>query len=171
VLGFTSLRTGLAFLPFALATVLGAPLASRLTGYAGARVVAPTGLAAIAGAMLLLSRAPPDGSYAADVLPASLLAGLGAPLAYVPVTLASVAGVHPRERGLASGLYNTSAQLGGALVVALVAVVAAWGGKGGSEALSAGLQAAHLVGAGLLAVAALAVGTLLRGPRPERRAG
>ena len=164
VLGYSPLDTSLALLPFACAIVLGSPLAGRLAAARGVRAVAPAGLALTAAGMALLSQAPADASYAAHVLPGTILAGLGAPLGYVPATSAAFEGVGGAERGIAGGIYETSAQVGGAVAVAVVAAVAAAGGSGGSG----DFELAFLVAATALLAGAAVVARLLRSDRPHR---
>jgi hypothetical protein len=124
--------------------------------------------------MLLYARAPVDGSWLIDVLPPSLLVSMGIGLSFVPVTIAAVAGVAPQQAGLASGLINTSRQMGGSIGLAVLATVAtarteALGGDG-LEAVVSGYHRAFEVGAAFAALAALSAALLLwrvRRPRGE----
>jgi hypothetical protein len=123
-----------------------------------------TGLLLIAGGLIWFSRLPaPGGSYAADVLGPSLLAAVGLGFAFVPVTIAAVTGTRPQEAGLASGLINTSEQVGGALGLAIVATIANSrtqsalhsGVHNVTVALTKGFDTAFLAGAGFAITGAI----------------
>jgi sugar phosphate permease len=119
--------------------------------------------------LLLFSQISPHGSYAADVLAPSLLVAAGLGTAFVPVTIAAMAGVAPGEAGLASGLVNTSRQMGGALGLAILATVAtartASFASHGATALTAGYQRAFEIGAGFAVAGALVALFVLRSVR------
>ena len=121
--------------------------------------------------LLLFARAPVGGSFLLDVLPGMLLLGVGAAFAFMAVILASTAGIPEGEAGLASGLVNTSQQMGGALgLAALAAVAAAYtagldGFRTSVAALNSGYHVAFLVGAGLVVFGALIAATMLRLPK------
>ena len=120
--------------------------------------------------ILLFARTPVVGSFLADVLPGMLVLGTGASFAFMAVILASTAGVPGEEAGLASGLVNTSQQMGGALGLAVLAAVSAAytagiAGSGSDVAvLNAGYHAAFLAGTGCVVLAAVIAATLLRLP-------
>ena len=168
VLGYSPLEVGLAFLPGNL--VMGAlsiGLSAKLVMRFGIRPPLAVGLSIAALGLLLFARAPVDGNFVVDVLPAMILLGLGAGMAFNPVLLAAMSDVEPKEAGLASGVVNTSFMMGGALGLAVLASLAASrtdnllaSGDGELEALTGGYHAAFLVGA-LFAVAAAAIGGLL----------
>jgi EmrB/QacA subfamily drug resistance transporter len=124
VLGYSALRTGVSYLPLAVAIILAAGGASALVTKLGFKNVLITGMLFVAVALAWFSQIDPHGSYAVDVLGPSLLAGVGLGLAFVPVTIAAVTGTEPHEAGLASGLINTSQQVGGALGLAILASIA-----------------------------------------------
>jgi sugar phosphate permease len=90
----------------------------------GPKPVLATGLALLLVAVLWYTRIPVDGSYPVDLLPAFVLYGIGIPFSFIPISIAALAGVEEREAGLASGLINTSQQVGGAIGVAVVSTVA-----------------------------------------------
>jgi EmrB/QacA subfamily drug resistance transporter len=116
VLGFDALQTGLAFLPVSLtigALTLG--LSARLITRFGARAVLLPGLGLVAAGLALFSRAPVDGNYVVDLLPAMLLLGIGGGLSFPALMTPAMSGVAPEDSGLASGLVNTTQQVGGAL--------------------------------------------------------
>ncbi|MCF2533151.1 MFS transporter [Yinghuangia soli] len=124
VVGLSALRTGLAFLPVAIAVGLGAHLAANLLTRFGPGPIAATGLAITAVGAAWLTQLPADGGLA-DILPGLILAGVGVGPAFVAATTTAMAHVDHREAGLVSGLVNTFHELGGALGVALVSAAAA----------------------------------------------
>jgi MFS family permease len=164
VLHFSALKTGVAYLPLAVAIILSAGFAAQLVNRVGFKLVLIVGLLFVTVGLVWFSyvRAP-GGSYAADVLGPSVLAGIGLGLSFVPVTIAAVTGTTPREAGLASGLINTSQQVGGALGLAILASIAnsttrdalRSGTHSVSVALTKGFQDAFLVGAGFAVVGML----------------
>jgi predicted MFS family arabinose efflux permease len=168
VLGYTPLQVGLAFLPGNL--IMGAfslGLSAKIVMRLGIKTPLATGMALVAAGLVLFARAPVDGSFLVDVLPAMTLLGFGVGLAFNPVLLAAMSDVEQSESGLASGVVNTSFMMGGALGLAVLASLAASrtdslraGGEGPLGALAGGYHAAFLVGA-LFAAAAALVGALL----------
>src|SRR3954469_2129691 len=135
VLGYSPIEAGLAFLPMTLMIIAGSTVASRLTSRRGAKPLLVVGMTLQAIGLLLFARVSPNGSYMSDVLAPSLVTAAGLGIAFVPVTIAAMAGVAPTQAGLASGLVNTSRQVGGALGLAILATVAtahteAFGGTG-----------------------------------------
>jgi EmrB/QacA subfamily drug resistance transporter len=164
VLHFSPIKTGLSYLPLAVGIILSAGLASQLVTRIGFKPVLVTGLLLIAGGLIWFSRVPaPGGSYTADVLGPSLLAAVGLGFSFVPVTIAAVTGTKPHEAGLASGLINTSQQIGGALGLAILATVANSrtqdlfhsGVHSASIALTKGFDRAFMVGAGFAVLGAI----------------
>jgi len=134
VLGYGPLKAGLAFLPFTAGIMLSAGLASQFAPRLGVRVVAVAGMILTAGGLLLLTQIPVDGSYVANVLPALLVSSLGLGGVFVPLTLVATTGLENEDQGLASGLFNTSQQVGGALGLAILSTVAASRTHGGGSA-------------------------------------
>jgi EmrB/QacA subfamily drug resistance transporter len=173
VLHYSPLEVGLAFLPANL--IMGAfsvGISARLVGRFGIKWPLSLGLLLAAAGLLLFARAPVGGQFAADVLPAIVLLGLGTGMAFNPVMLAAVGDAEPSESGLASGVLNTSLMMGGALGLAVLASVAASrsqhllaAGHGQLSALTGGYHAAFLVGALFAAVAALLGARLLHPAR------
>jgi EmrB/QacA subfamily drug resistance transporter len=164
VLHYSALRAGVSYLPLAVAIILSAGAASAAVTRFGFKPVLLSGLMFIAGGLFWFSKVPPSGgTFAADVLGPSLLAAVGLGLSFVPVTIAAVSGTRPHEAGLASGLVNTSQQVGGALGLAILATVANSRTKsilhGGSHdlafALTRGFERAFLVGSGFAVVGAI----------------
>jgi EmrB/QacA subfamily drug resistance transporter len=123
VLGFSPLRTGFTFVATAGTAVVAAGVAQALTTRFGAKPIMTIGLILLSAAMVWYSQIPVDGSYASDLLPGYLMVGVGIAFAFVPVSIAALAGVAEREAGLASGLINTSQQIGGAIGVAVASTV------------------------------------------------
>ena len=125
VLGYGPLQAGLAFLPFTAGIMVSAGLASAYAPKVGVRRVAAVGMFITAGGLLLLAQIPVHGSYAANVLPALLVSSLGLGGVFVPLTLVATTGLEDEDQGLASGLFNTSQQVGGALGLAILSTIAA----------------------------------------------
>jgi EmrB/QacA subfamily drug resistance transporter len=167
VLHFSALKTGFAFVPGALMIIIGAQTASRTVSKVGPRRLIAIGAACAAIGMWWLSRLPVSGNYYAHVLPPMMLVSLGLGLCIVPVTVAATSGVDRREAGLASGLVNTTRQVGGALGLAALATIATEHAKGlhTPAALTSGFDRAFLV-AGFIGVA----GALLALTLPSKSA-
>jgi EmrB/QacA subfamily drug resistance transporter len=123
VLGYSALEAGLAFLPFTAGIIIGAGLSQTLVPKLGAREVPLIGMPMAIVGLLLFMRLQPDGSYVTDLLPGILLASVGMGLTFVPITLIATSGIPHDDAGLASGLYNTSQQIGGALGLAILATL------------------------------------------------
>jgi EmrB/QacA subfamily drug resistance transporter len=174
VLGYGPLEIGLAFLPANL--IMGAfslGLSAKLVMRFGIRPPLGVGLGLAAVGLLLLARAPVDGSFTPDVLPSMILLGFGAGMAFNPVLLAAMSDVAPEESGLASGVVNTAFMMGGALGLAILASLAAShtdalaaAGNGRLEALTGGYHVAFVVGAAFAAAAAVIGAALLRDRAP-----
>lgn len=170
VLGYDPMQVGLAFLPANLimaAFSLG--LSAKLVMRFGIRVPLAGGLALATIGLALFARAPLQGEFLVDVLPAMVLLGLGAGMALNPLLLAAMGDVEPGDAGLASGLVNTAFMMGGALGLAVLASLAAAhtqsqaaGGSLELAALNAGYRMAFLVGACFAGTAAILGGVLLR---------
>ncbi|MCT4356938.1 MFS transporter [Streptomyces sp. Je 1-79] len=186
VLGYGAAETGLAMLP--AAAVIGAVslgVSARLNARFGERAVLLTGLGLLAAMLGLLTRVPADASYVTDLLPVMLLAA-GFGLALPALTSLGMSGAKEEDAGLASGLFNTTQQIGMALGIAVLSTLAAArteslteAGRPVAEALTSGYHLAFGVGAGLLAAAFVVALTVLRhpkggaqpksGPRPKGR--
>jgi EmrB/QacA subfamily drug resistance transporter len=174
VLGFSALEAGLAYLPLAVGIIISAGATAGLVTRFGFKPVLVTGLIITAAGLVWFSQVDVDGSYVGDVLFPSLLAAIGLGLAFVSMTVAAVSGVETHETGLASGLINTSQQIGGALGLAILATVAnskiddvAASGASQAVALTEGFQSAFLVGAGMAIVGAI-LATVLVSSRASR---
>jgi EmrB/QacA subfamily drug resistance transporter len=124
VLGFSALETGLGYLAVALTAVVASGVSQALVTKAGVKPVLAFGMVLLGAGLLYFTQVSVDGSYLGDLLPGFIIIGVGLGFAFVPVSIAALAGVTGREAGLASGLINTSQQIGGALGLAILATVA-----------------------------------------------
>jgi EmrB/QacA subfamily drug resistance transporter len=176
VLGFDALEVGLAFLPVTVIIgTLSLGFSARLNMRFGARATLLPGLVAIAAGLALFSRVPVDASYLVDVLPVMVLLGIGAGLSFPSLMTLAMSGATQNDSGLASGLVNTTLQVGGALGLAVLATVSTSrsdsllaAGDSTASALTSGYRLAFAIGAGL-AVAAIGVAvTVLRSERAEQ---
>ena len=178
VLGYDPLEVGLAFLPSTI--VMGAMslrYSEKLIMRFGAKNTLVSSLAFIGLGLLLFARTPVDGNYLLDVVPPVVLIGLGAGMGFPSLMMLSMSGVSMQDSGLASGLINTTVQVGGAIGLAVLATVAAdrtdgllAEGESALSALNSGFHVAYLIGAGLVAVAFVVAMALLRSPSPEELA-
>src|SRR4051794_19155848 len=174
VLGFEALATGAASLPISITIgVLTLGFSARLITRFGPRSVLLPALLFIAAGLAWLSRAGVDGSYFADVFPAFLLMGIGGGLTIPALMTLAMTGVAPEDSGLASGLVNTTQQVGGAFGIAILATVAAHrtGGAPSPAALVDGYQAAFTLAAGLMIAALVVAAVVLRPSRAPTRVG
>ncbi len=162
VLGYSPIRAGLSYLPLAVSIIISAGVASQLVTKVGFKPILAAGMGLIAAGLLWFSQISVDGSFASDILGPSLLAAVGLGFAFVSVTIAAVSGIEDREQGLASGLINTSQQVGGALGLAILSAVSisVTGSSHDPTVLTEGFQSAFLVGA-CFAVLGLAATLLL----------
>ncbi|HET8582779.1 MAG TPA: MFS transporter, partial [Jatrophihabitans sp.] len=174
VKGYSPLRTGFAFLPMPLAIILGTQLSSRIVDRVGSRPLLAIGPLISAGGLLLLSRLHATSSYWLHIgLPGALITfGIG--MSFVPVTLSATTGVDRRDAGLASGLINTTRQIGGSVGLAALLTIAAsrshaLAGSGVAVAQTAGYTRSFAVSAVLLLIAA-AVALLVLPARPSQPA-
>jgi predicted MFS family arabinose efflux permease len=171
VLGYSAIEAGLAFLPMTAGIAIASTIAGRLSGRVGAGRVLSGGMTLIAIGMLGFSFVSADGSFWSDVLVPGVVTAVGLGFSFVPVTIAATAGVERGRAGLASGLINTSRQLGGSLGLAILATVATSAATGATAAgVTDGFHVAFLVGAGFAVLGALtSLGGLsrVRQPAPE----
>jgi predicted MFS family arabinose efflux permease len=157
VLGFGPLKAGVSFLPFTAGVMLSAGLASGLAPRIGVRPVAAAGMVLTVIGMILFARMPVDGSYAIDVLPGMIVGSLGMGAIFMPLTLVATTGLEDEDQGLASGLFNTSQQVGGALGLAILTTIAAGQTHGGSPAAQVHGFHYAFAGAGVLVALSLLV--------------
>jgi EmrB/QacA subfamily drug resistance transporter len=174
VLGYSPIHAGLSYLPLALTIIASAGIASQLVTRVGFKPVLATGMALIAIALAWFSQVSVDGGFLTDILGPSVVAAAGLGFAFVTTTIAAVSGVREHESGLASGLINTSQQIGGALGLAVLSTVAtsrtddvlAQAGGGPSQltnALNEGFQSAFLAGSGIALLGLVLTLVLIRG--------
>ncbi|HZQ16293.1 MAG TPA: MFS transporter [Gaiellaceae bacterium] len=168
VLALSPLEAGLAFLPMALTIMVAARQAGRLVSLFGARSVLTSGLTMMTAGLLLLARIGSSGSAAGYVILPGVLVALGIALSIVPSTIAATQGARPEQAGLASGLVNTSRQVGGAVGIALLISLASQrtsnligDNRSVLGAVTDGFRLAYLVGAGLCVAAAACARLLL----------
>jgi EmrB/QacA subfamily drug resistance transporter len=166
LLRLSALRTGLAFLPVALATMIGAHLATRAVARFGARPVAAAGFAATAAGLALLSRLPEIGHVASDVLPGFLLAAAGLGAGFVAATTTAMSRVDHHHAGLASGIINTGHELGASLGIAVVSAIAGPSLAGAATAPATGFGHAFATTAAVAALLAVVTPLLLPAGRP-----
>jgi EmrB/QacA subfamily drug resistance transporter len=171
ILGYDALEVGLAFLPSTV--VMGAlslGVAGRLAMRFGPQPVLVASLPLIVAGLALFVRAPVGGSYVEHVLPVTVLLGTGAGLSTPALMMLAMSGVSPQDAGMASGLVNTTTQVGGAIGLAILATLAAErtssaGGAADPAALNAGFHLAYLVAAGAVALSVLVALVVLRTPK------
>jgi MFS family permease len=175
ILGYDALEVGLAYLPL---TVVMGTMSFRFTGqlnlkYGPEATLVPAMIFVAAG-LLWLARTPIDANYAVDLLPSMILIGLGAGLGFPSLMTLAMSGVAEGDSGLASGLVNTSLQVGGAIGLAVLTTFATdrtdrllADGEPAAEALNSGYHLAYLIGAGLVLVAIAIAFTALRARIPE----
>jgi MFS family permease len=178
VLHYSAVRSGLAFVGFALTVVVISNVAQAAVGRIGVRPTLTLGLLVSAGSVALLTRLPVHGHYFWDLFPAFVLGGAGMAFSFVPVTIASLTGVERSDAGIASGLINTSRQIGGAIGLAAVSAIAAsstshyylhvhtaFTASSSAVALDHGFQTALYALTGLLLLGALIAATLIKSPQ------
>jgi len=182
ILHYSAVESGVAFAAFALSVVVLSNVAQVVVGRLGVRPTLAAGLLLSAASVAYLTRLPVDGHYFSDLFPAFVLGGAGMGLSFVPVTIAGLTGVQVADAGVASGLINTSRQIGGAMGVAAVSAIAAASTNGyltshpglglaNGVALDHGFRTGLYVLVGLLLAGALIVVALVRpAPAPGARA-
>jgi hypothetical protein len=135
VLGYSPMKTGIAYLAVAATAILWSGVAAQLVNRVGVKPVIATGMTLLTVALVFFTQVSVGGSYVSDLLPGFLLIGAGLGFSFVPISIAALAGVRASEAGLASGLFNTSQQVGGALGIAALSAIAT---STTSEAVSTG---------------------------------
>jgi EmrB/QacA subfamily drug resistance transporter len=169
VLGYSAMKTGLAYLAVAGTAIVWSGVAGQLVTRVGVKPVLVVGMTMLTAGLLYFTQVSVGGSYVGDLLPGFLIIGVGIGFSFVPISIAALAGVKPAEAGLASGLINTSQQIGGALGIAALSTIATsrtedsvGSGSALSVALVDGFQSAFLVGAIVAALGIVAALTLIR---------
>jgi EmrB/QacA subfamily drug resistance transporter len=174
VLGYSPIEAGLSYLPLAVSIIIASAIGSQLVTRIGFKPVLAAGMVFVAAALVWFSQVSVGGGFTTDILGPSLLAAVGLGFAFVTTTIAAVSGVREQESGLASGLINTSQQIGGALGLAVLAtiansrtddVIASSGGdpSGLPNALTEGFQSAFLGGAVIAGLGLVLTLVLIRG--------
>jgi predicted MFS family arabinose efflux permease len=170
VLGYSPIHAGLSYLPLAVTIIVAAGLGGQLVTRFGFKPILAAGMLFVAGGLLWFSQVSLGGGFLTDILGASLLAAIGLGFGFVTSTIAAVSGVEEREQGLASGLINTSQQIGGALGLAVLSTIAttrtndlmATGHSTLPNALTEGFQSAFLGGAVIALLGFVATLVLIR---------
>jgi EmrB/QacA subfamily drug resistance transporter len=172
VLHYSAIETGVAYLPLTLTIIVLATVAQNVVTRIGVRRILPVGLVLAAAGLVLLAQIPADGHYFFDLFPAFLISAVGLAFTFVPVTIAALTGVREADAGVASGLLNTTQQIGGAIGLAAASTIAttftsryvdshAGASALGGPALTYGFQITFYVLAGLAALAAVLAATMI----------
>jgi EmrB/QacA subfamily drug resistance transporter len=169
VLGYSAMETGVAYLAVAGTAILWSAVAGQLVTRVGVKPVLVIGMAMLTGGLVFFTQVSVGGSYLRDLLPGFLVIGVGIGFSFVPISIAALAGIRPAEAGLASGLINTSQQIGGALGIAMLSTIATSRttdalatGTVPPQALVDGFHSAFVVGAVVAGLGLLAALTLVR---------
>src|SRR5437667_1987893 len=169
VLGYSPMKTGVAYLAVAGGAIFTSAIAAQLVTRIGVKPALVIGMTSLTAGLLYFTQVSVHGSYLGDLLPGFLLVAVGLGFSFVPISIAALAGVRPAEAGLASGLFNTTQQIGGALGIAVLSTIATSrtadavaDGTALPLALVHGFTAAFVVGAGIAAVGVVAALTLIR---------
>jgi len=169
VLGYSAMKTGVAYLAVAGTAIFTSGIAAQLVTRIGVKPVLVTGMVTLTAGLVYFTQVSVGGSYLGDLLPGFLLIAVGIGFAFVPISIAALAGVQPAEAGLASGLINTSQQIGGALGIAALSTIATSrtssavaSGSSHAVALVDGFQGAFVAGAIIAGLGIVAALTLIR---------
>jgi MFS family permease len=169
VLGYSAMETGVAYLAVAGTAIIWSGVAAQLVTRIGVKPVLVAGMTFLTAGLIFFTQVSVGGSYVTDLLPGFLLIGVGIGFSFVPITIAALAGVEPAEAGLASGLINTSQQIGGALGIAALSTIATSrtedavsAGTGVPSALVDGFTNAFVAGAIIAGIGIVAALTLIR---------
>jgi EmrB/QacA subfamily drug resistance transporter len=170
VLGYSPLKTGVSYLAVAGSAIVWSALSAQLVTRIGVKRVLVIGMVFLTAGLVYFTQVSVGGSYAGDLLPGFLVIAVGMGFSFVPISIAALAGVKPAEAGLASGLINTSQQIGGALGIAALSAIATSTttnqfatGAGKAVALTEGFQSAFIAGAGVAIVGILVALFVVRG--------
>ena len=170
ILGYSALETGVGYLAVALTAVLASGAAQAAVTKIGVKPALALGMSLIGAGLVFFTQISPDGTYWADLFPGFILVGIGLGFSFVPVSIAALGGIMPQEAGLASGLINTSQQIGGALGVAILTTVSTTrtsnltpsGQQPTPDAIVSGFSLAFWVAAGFALVSLIVTFTYLR---------
>ena len=170
VLGYSAMKTGIAYLAVAGTAIIWSGVAAQLVNRVGVKPVLAAGMVSLTAGLVYFTQVSVGGSYVGDLLPGFLLIAVGLGFSFVPISIAALAGVRPSEAGLASGLINTTQQIGGALGVAILSTIATSttsdavsSGTAAPFALTDGFQAAFVVATAIALVGIVAALVLIRG--------
>ncbi len=176
VLGYSAMKTGVAYLAVAGTAIFTSAIAAQLVTRVGVKPVLVIGMTALTGGLVYFTQVSVGGSYLGDLLPGFLLIAVGIGFAFVPISIAALAGIQASEAGLASGLINTSQQIGGALGIAALSTIATSrtsdaiaGGAGQTSALVTGFHGAFVAGVIIAALGIVATLTLVRRDELEQQ--
>jgi MFS family permease len=169
VLGYSAMKTGVAYLAVAGTAIVWSAVAAQLVTRVGVKPVLVFGMTALTAGLIYFTQVSVGGSYLGDLLPGFLLIAVGIGFSFVPISIAALAGVQSAEAGLASGLINTSQQIGGALGIAALSTIATSqtsdavaAGTALPVALVDGFTAAFLAGVAIAGLGVIAALTLIR---------
>jgi EmrB/QacA subfamily drug resistance transporter len=176
VLGYSPMKTGVGYLAVAGTAIFTSAIAAQLVTRIGVKPVLAIGMTTLTGGLVYFTQVSVGGSYLADLLPGFLLIAVGLGFSFVPISIAALAGIQPAEAGLASGLINTSQQIGGALGIAALSTIATSrtsdalaGGATQTQALVDGFHGAFFAGVILAAIGIVAALTLIRRDELEQQ--
>jgi EmrB/QacA subfamily drug resistance transporter len=176
VLGYSPMKTGVGYLAVAGTAIFTSAIAAQLVTRIGVKPVLAIGMTTLTGGLVYFTQVSVGGSYLADLLPGFLLIAVGLGFSFVPISIAALAGIQPAEAGLASGLINTSQQIGGALGIAALSTIATSrtsdalaGGATQTRALVDGFHGAFFAGVILAAIGIVAALTLIRRDELEQQ--
>jgi EmrB/QacA subfamily drug resistance transporter len=176
VLGYSPMKTGVGYLAVAGGAIFTSAIAAQLVTRIGVKPVLAIGMTSLTGGLVYFTQVSVGGSYLADLLPGFLLIAVGLGFSFVPISIAALAGIQPAEAGLASGLINTSQQIGGALGIAALSTIATSrtsdalaGGATQAQALVDGFHGAFFAGVILAAIGIVAALTLIRRDELEQQ--
>jgi EmrB/QacA subfamily drug resistance transporter len=176
VLGYSAMKTGVGYLAVAGTAIFTSAIAAQLVTRVGVKPVLVTGMVSLTAGLVYFTQVSVGGSYLGDLLPGFLLVAVGIGFAFVPISIAALAGIQPAEAGLASGLINTSQQIGGALGIAALSTIATSrtadavaGGASQASALVTGFQGAFIAGVIIAALGIAASLTLIRRDELEQQ--
>jgi EmrB/QacA subfamily drug resistance transporter len=177
VLGYGPMKTGVAYLAVAGTAIVTSAIAAQLVTRIGVKPALLIGMVSLTAGLLYFTQVSVDGSYLGDLLPGFLLVAVGLGFSFVPISIAALAGIEPHEAGLASGLINTTQQIGGALGIAALSSIATSrttdalaGGAAKSSALVTGFHGAFWAGVVVAGVGVIATLTLIRRDELEQGA-
>jgi EmrB/QacA subfamily drug resistance transporter len=176
VLGYSPMKTGVAYLAVAGGAIFTSAIAAQLVTRIGVKPALVIGMTSLTAGLVYFTQVSVHGSYLGDLLPGFLLIAVGLGFSFVPISIAALAGIQPAEAGLASGLINTSQQIGGALGIAALSTIATSRtsdalvrGATHSQALVDGFHGAFLAGVILAAIGIVAALTLIRRDELEQQ--